>query len=292
MWRRLAGVIALATVLAGCTGTGTSTDPGTSTTSRASSTSGESTSAGRTGGHRGTSGLDRRLVADLEKVEQAHPDAEVAVALAPVGGEEKPRVVGTAPWLIAWSTIKVPLSLAVIRSGASGDAGIEAAITASDNESAMRLWEGLGSGEQAADAVRAELRRGGDARTRVPPWITVPGYSPFGQATWRLTDQATFTAALPCLSGSSTVTDAMGRVVEGQRWGLGRIEGARFKGGWGSTPDGYVVRQLGLLPGTKGETAATVQVRTGTHEQGTAIASELADVLERHRDDLPTGSCG
>lgn len=291
MRRRLAGVIALATVLAGCTGTGAPT--GTSTSSGPSATSSGSASAGSSGPrHRGTTGLESRLVADLEEVEQAHPDAEVAIALAPVGGDEKPRVVGTAPRLIAWSTIKVPLSLAVIRSDASGDAGIEAAITASDNESAMRLWEGLGAGEQAAEAVRAELRRGGDARTRVPPWVTVPGYSPFGQAAWRLTDQATFTAALPCLSGSSTVTDAMGRVVEGQRWGLGRIEGARFKGGWGSTPDGYVVRQLGLLPGTKGETAAAVQVRTGTHEQGTAIASELADVVERHRADLPTGSCG
>ena len=43
--------------------------------------------------------------------------------------------------------------------------------------------------------------------------------------------------------------------------------------------------------GAKGETAATLQVRAGSHAEGTAIADELAGVLDEHGSDLPTGSC-
>src|SRR5699024_6383971 len=147
-------------------------------------------------------------------------------------------------------------------------------------------------GPEAARSVEQQLRRTGDDRTRVPGEVTAPGHSAPGQTMWRLPDQTTFAAQLPCRPGSSTVTDAMGRVADGQRWGLGQLDGARFKGGWGETPDGYVVRQLGVVPGTKGEqTAVTIQVRTGTHEQGTAIADEVAGVVGEHSGDLPTGSC-
>ncbi len=287
--------MSLAAVLGGCAATDTPTQPRGSDPSRASGTSTSSpssTSSSSTGtGQARPPSLDRGLVTDLERVATAHPDAEVSVALAPVGGQEQPQVVGEAPGLVSWSTIKVPLSLAVIRAGQSHPADIDAALTASDNEAARRLWEGLGAGAPASQAVQQQLRRGGDERTRIPTVATVPGYSPFGQATWHLRDQATFTSLLPCLSGATSVTDAMGRVADGQRWGLGGIDGARFKGGWGPTPEGYVVRQLGLLPGTKGEGAAALQVRTGTYEQGTAIADEIADVLRRHGRDLPTGSC-
>ncbi len=218
---------------------------------------------------------------------------ELAVAIAPVGSREEPQVIGEAPTLVAWSTIKVPLALAIQRDGqaeaASGD--VDAAITASDNAAAARLWERLGSGESAAEATESELRRGGDDRTDVPPEVTVAGFSPFGQSRWRLVDQARFTSSLPCLSGSARVLDAMGQVVPGQQWGLGTIPGARFKGGWGPTPEGYVVRQLGLVPGAKGETAVTLQVRGGSHGEATRLASEAAEVLEEHAGELPTGSC-
>lgn len=231
----------------------------------------------------------------MGKVRTAHPDADIAVAFAPVGTGTKVQVMGEPTPLVAWSTIKVPLTLAVIRAGhGSSTDDIRRALTASDNEAAARLWDHLGGGGTASAAVESQLRRGGDRRTRVPPQVTVPGYSPFGQATWRLTDQTRFTAALPCLSGSSEVTDDMGHVVDGQRWGLGGMSGAKFKGGWGSTPGGYVVRQLGIVPtkGAKGATAVTLQVRTGTHEQGTGIADELVAALRTNRDQLPVGTCG
>lgn len=185
------------------------------------------------------------------------------------------------------------VSAAVMSFGCDCPESMTAALTASDNAAAERLWTSLGTGAEAARAVEKVLRSGGDKGSDVPSEVTSPGHSAFGQTVWALPDQTAFTARLPCLSGSSEVTSKMGQVSSDQRWGLGQVEGARFKGGWGQTPDGYVVRQLGLLPGeAKGDTAATLQVRAGSHAEGTAIADELAAVLEEHGADLPTGSCG
>lgn len=238
-------------------------------------------------------GADRELARSVAKVARAHPEADITLAHAPVGARGPVEVHGDPTTLVAWSTIKVPLALAAIRSADGGDwsGDVERALTASDNAAADSLWQRLGAGEAAAGAIETQLRRGHDTRTEVPAEVTVPGYSAFGQSRWRLTDQTRFTAALPCLTGSSSVTEAMGRVVDGQRWGLGTIPGARFKGGWGSTPEGYVVRQLGIVPGTKGDLAVTLQVRTGTHEEGTAIADELARSVRLHRGTLEAGRC-
>lgn len=286
MLRHLAGALTVGLAVAAC-----ATPGGSGPTSSTSTTATSSSTSRTTPPPAEPAALHRALVADLHEVLRTHEGAEVSVALAPVGSPERTRVVGEATPLVAWSTIKVPLALAVLRSDHAAPADTTAALTASDNAAAQRLWESLGSGASASDAVESELRRGGDTRTQVPPEVTVPGYSAFGQSTWRLVDQASFTAALPCLRGASPVTEAMGRVIGGQRWGLGGIDGARLKGGWGPTPEGYVVRQLGIVPGAKGGTAAALQVRTGTHAQGTAIMDEVAAVIEQHRQGLPVGSC-
>lgn len=294
MGQRLVGLLVLATLLTGCSGTeGSDENTGSSTSAspEESATSDSASASAATSRPTASKDLDDRLVSDLEAVVTAHPEARIAVALSPVGGGERPHVVGDEADLVAWSTIKVPLSLAVIDSGQSHPNDIRAALTISDNAAADRLWTSLGTGAEASNAVEGILRRGGDQGTRVPSEVTSPGHSAFGQAIWRLPDQAAFTAKLPCLPGSSGVTTTMGQVSADQRWGLGQIEGARLKGGWGDTPDGYVVRQLGLVPGAKGETAATVQVRARSHAEGTGIADELAGVLEEHSADLPTGSC-
>lgn len=287
--RRLAGVAVLGIALTAPAACGGADTPTQSPTTIASSSSSPTPTRARP-----RPASTARLERSIDKVVRAHPEADIALAFAPVGNQEKVRVVGDDATLVAWSTIKVPLSLAVVRAGDGGarSGDIDSALTASDNEAASRLWEDLGSGESASAAVETQLHRGGDRATQVPPEVTSPGHSPFGQAKWQLDDQARFTAALPCLSGSSRVTDAMDRVVDGQRWGLGGINGAKLKGGWGSTPDGYVVRQLGIVPGTKGATAVTLQVRTGTHGQGTAIADQLVVALRTNRDQLPVGTCG
>lgn len=60
-------------------------------------------------------------------------------------------------------------------------------------------------------------------------------------------DAAVFMAHMPCLIGAERVLDSMGQIVQGHAWGLGVLEGARFKGGWG--PRGtYQMRQMGIVP--------------------------------------------
>ena len=60
-------------------------------------------------------------------------------------------------------------------------------------------------------------------------------------------DAAVFMAHMPCLIGAERVLDSMGQIVQGHAWGLGALEEARFKGGWG--PRGtYQMRQMGIVP--------------------------------------------
>ena len=218
--RHLTAALALALTLgAGSCAAPKPSSPRPDASAHTSSTTASGAGRPSTRAPRSTRPLERAV----RGVAADHPEADVAVAFAPVGRTSKVRVVGSPSVLVAWSTIKVPLAVAVIRAGrGEGMADeIDRALTASDNEAAARLWQALGSGSMASDAVEFQLRRGGDRTTAVPAEVTVPGFSPFGQATWTLRDQTRFTAALPCLAGSSQVTDAMGRVVGGQGWGRG-----------------------------------------------------------------------
>ncbi len=84
----------------------------------------------------------------------------------------------------------------------------------------------------------------------------------------------------------------MGRVLDWQAWGVGRLDGSLVKGGWGPTDDGYVARQLGVMGGAKGEhVAVTMTIRTSSYERGSALGDELAEVLDEHAGDLPRGRC-
>lgn len=237
--------------------------------------------------------LDSETTRALERVIDRHRGTPVGLAATPVGGGEVVSI-GDDEVSVAWSTMKVPVALAASRAhpdDAATSADITVAIEESDNEAALRLWAGLGGGTAARRAVTKVLREAGDTRTRVEGRQSVLGYSPFGQTRWRLTDQARFVAGLACVEDAGTVLDPMGRVVEWQRWGLLRLPGARAKGGWGPTEDGYVLRQMGLVRGSGGRVAVTVQVRTDTHEEATAIVDEVAGVLRTHRSDLAGGRC-
>ena len=151
--------------------------------------------------------------------------------------------------LPAWSTSKVPLSLAVLEAGQGGvrRATISAALRSSDNDAAEELWRVLGVDDVArAGAVTSVLRRAGDETTDVPTSQLYPPFSVFGQTQWTTADQVRFLSAMPCLEGAGQVIDDMASIVGSQRWGLGRLPGADFKGGWGPTRSGgYLVRQCG-----------------------------------------------
>src|SRR3954452_17893050 len=194
---------------------------------------------------------------------------------------------------VAWSTAKVPVAMAVIASGAGAQTNLTAAITASDNAAALRLWSSLGGGESAAGAADKQLRAAGDKRTQIESRSLRGGaYTPFGQTAWALADQARFTAGMACTQNGAQVLGLMGHVVAGQRWGLGSAGvPPQFKGGWGpgSQPGaggGYLDRQMGVLTihGKPVAVAIATQPSDGSHNSGTRNLTAIARWLVGHAD--------
>ena len=161
------------------------------------------------------------------------------------------HVLGPAPASPAWSTIKVPLAIAALEadSATATRSQVEAALTRSDNAAADALWVALGPPETAAEAVDEVLAGLGSAGTHTQPQRVTPPFSPYGQTVWSVPDAARFAAALACTPGASPageVRQVMADVVADQRWGIGQLDAAHFKGGWGPEAGGaYVLRQLG-----------------------------------------------
>ncbi|WP_153415059.1 serine hydrolase [Nocardia macrotermitis] len=216
------------------------------------------------------------------------------MAIMAVGGD---TVASMGDWTTgaAWSTMKVPLTLAVLNSnGNTPSYAMSAAITESDNNAADSLWQSLGTPDQAAQSVQKILQQGGDTTTRVPSIRARADYSAFGQAAWALGDQARFAAHLPCLPDASTVTDLMGKVVPGQQWGLGHLDNVVFKGGWGPDPSGnYLVRQFGLVTTPNGQMAVAIaaQANSGSFDDGTAMLNKIVPLITQHLSALPAGTC-
>ncbi|WP_084082756.1 hypothetical protein [Corynebacterium freneyi] len=223
--------------------------------------------------------------------------AGVALAVPGAAGEAAaPQVVGDLESDVAWSTSKVPVAIAAVRQAGAADASIQsninAAITVSDNVAAEALWASLGDPATAAAATTAVLRDGGDAVTTANAERTRPEYTAFGQTQWALPDQARFGAHLTCLDGAGPVIEAMGAITDDQRYGLGTIPGARFKGGWGPDESGmYQVRQFGTIAVDGGEVGVAIAARPadGTYATGQAMLTEIAAAVHRH---MPAGgSC-
>jgi hypothetical protein len=201
---------------------------------------------------------------------------------------------------VAWSTIKVPLALAVIRRGGGSRYAqlLRRAITASDNQAAEQLWSSLGRPRAAGRAVERALAAAGDNTTNVQTRRVRAGFTAFGQTRWPLPAQQRFIAGLPCVRGGERILGLMGEVVASQRWGLGSTRfAARFKGGWG--PDGagrYLVRQMGLLQLPNGRRVA-VSISTvpsgGQFATGTRNLTRVARWLARrlNRAAVPATGC-
>ena len=241
------------------------------------------------------------------------PDPEVVAAFdavtAGLGGEyalawvdgDGLHVLGEPVDETAWSTIKVPLSIAAVGHGAAAGSDpwpdIEPAITRSDNDAALRLWSSLGQPQEAAAAVDEVLRTYGSAGTRTESEGVRPPFTPFGQTQWSLVDQARFAAAVACAPGASAageVRAVMGRVVEDQRWGIGRVETAYLKSGWGPDDSGaYVLRQLGdgVVDGRWQALALSGRAADGSYPQGAADLSALVEWWARTAADGPSLVC-
>ncbi|MGJ4117070.1 hypothetical protein ACN4D0_08710 [Corynebacterium macclintockiae] len=210
---------------------------------------------------------DEEQQAKLDKlaaeVSKKH-NVQVGVAIL---GENGPLHAGKLNEEGAWSTIKVPISGAVeekLRHAeahgqpaprAAMEADMDAAIHYSDNDAAFRLWMYVGDGADrtAAYKVRDYMRRVGDP-TNAAKQFEDGAYIGFGAIKWKLTDQVKFMDGFRCMNGSDKVLARMGHIIPEHKYGLAKIKGAQFKGGWGPEPDGrFIYRQLGLVPGADGE---------------------------------------
>lgn len=235
--------------------------------------------------------IDPQLAAEVEKIAEEY-DGEAAIALALPGAEtgDGPVEAGELSDVSAWSTSKVPVAIAALREngyedGEEDDDGaaswvvdlIAPMISESDNDSAESAWLSMGGEAAAATAVNEVLGDGGDARTQFDAWV------PPGDVQWELSDQAAFGANLTCIDGAKPVVEAMGEIVDYQSYGLGEIDGARFKGGWGPDYDGgYLSRQFGVIPASGGGVigvAIAARPGDGTDDTAREMLDGIADAL-------------
>lgn len=196
----------------------------------------------------------------------------IGVSWGAVGSKRRARL-GNLRSGTAWSTAKVPLAVALSRqNGGRPTRAMRRAIKASDNEAADAIWRQLGSGSRAGRKVNRVLRSAGDP-TKIRTRRSRGDYSPFGQTRWALIRQQRFAAQLPCIAGSKPVLQLMGQVVKRQRWGLGRLRSARFKGGWGPEADGgQLVRQMGVVRVRGGRLAVAIAARPRDGSYAAAVA--------------------
>lgn len=225
---------------------------------------------------------------------------QVGVVLIPVGADAG-QSFGSLKAGRAWSTLKVPVSLASQRRNGVAVADQEAkAIMLSDNEAASGLWGSLGGSRSAVDSVTSVLREGHDLNTRVSSELDVPKSYP-GYTNWALIDQAKFGAHLPCMPGSEPIVRLMSSVAPNQQWGIakvGRSQGAvtAVKGGWGPVSDrqqGYLVRQLGLITTNRGQVAVAMAAipRSGSFADGKVMLTRVGTWLSQNLRLLPLGQC-
>ena len=250
--------------------------------------------------------------ADGAPIEQATLDAIVREVAAQFGAQVG-VVLGSGAGSVqagalqgeaepAWSTIKVPLAIAALRSAGGDSSAAARAIQSSDNAAAEQLWASLGGGAAAADQVASVIREYSGQDVSVQPTVTRPGFSAYGQTRWTLAQQADFAAGLAEAAGHDPAAGAvyrlMGQIMPGHAYGIGQLAGSAFKGGWG--PDesgGYLVRQFGVAPvhalsgggaGDGGSSAAdavvpiaiAVRAADGSYETGQQVLNTIVQKLK------------
>jgi hypothetical protein len=235
------------------------------------------------------------LAADFAHL-QTELHAAAGIAVSAVGNGQAPMALGDLQSGPAWSTIKVPLIIAALRKENPPRVtdAMAAAITESDTAAAESIWATLGDPVTAAHKVDAVLRQAGDPTT-VQSRRVRPEFTAFGQTDWPLIDQVRFISSAVCDSINAPIFALMGEVEPDQRWGIGTVGGARFKGGWGPSPTGsYLVRQVGVLAAPDGMIAVALaaQPASGKFDDGTAALTEMANWLTAHLGSLSVGQCG
>lgn len=220
-------------------------------------------------------------------------NAAMGLAVVAVGSAEPPLTYGDWQQGPAWSTIKVPLVIAAYRAQGKVTDQMKAAIIESDNAAAEALWQQLGDPATAAATVQQVLQETGDPTTvesrRLRREFTI-----FGQTNWSLTNQVRFTGHAFCNKANAPIFALMGDISPQQRWGIGQLPGAQFKGGWGPSPAGkYLARQLGVLDTPTGKVAVAIaaEPESGLFDDGKRALDAAASWLTSHLAQLPAAQC-
>lgn len=259
----------------------------TSLTERASTSATPSPPTAGPGEGAGEGAASQSNKPDLQSVVESVTSSfggQLGIAAAGAGGVESSGLSFATP---AWSTIKVPLSIAAMRQDPSLYPSVSSAITLSDNAAAEGLYQAVGP-----DAVNEVLAKGGIA-TPLNTAPLRPGFSTFGQTSLTPAEEAVFAGSAACLRGAGEVLGLMGEIDPSQAWGLGEIGGSMYKGGWGPDEAGaYQVRQLGLIPrgdGTYAAVALTALPADGAFATGEAMLTAAARALDAPQ--LPPAAC-
>ena len=209
----------------------------------------------------------------------------------------------------AWSTIKVPLSIAATQEGnvlsgtvtdpyggtcnySSIASAINQTIKTSANCAAWWLWQSIGGdGNTAATRVNNVLRSGNDTITNVV--ANGDGSSlTSGKTIWQLRDQVIFAANMSSINGASTTLTAMLNHAGSADDGSGLLNRSIFsqsmvKGGWGG---GTITRQFGIVKLSSGKCSAIAIGLEGSDNAFSTLTS-IARILKNHESELPSGAC-
>ncbi len=245
----------------------------------------------------------------------ASTSARLGLAVAPLGGTGEMEIFGSLRSGHAWSSIKVPILVTLMRERALSSEERRlavAAIEASDNEAAAGLFDRLESAHGglagASSAVQGVLAASGDAGTTVATAPPPPGaVSTYGQTEWSLEGSTEFYRALAngCLldpEGTEYVLGLMREVIPEQRWGLGEAGfdpgwAVAMKGGWGpeAASGAYLVRQAGVVGDGSSGVAVTMiaEEGSGSFEAGTSDLTRVATWLRENLRHLgpPASGC-
>lgn len=241
------------------------------------------------------------LAQEIRRIELEH-SVNLGVAIAPIGQAEQvtqsPWQSGTLTTTEAWSTMDVPIAIAVFRSDKQPedlDYLFSRALLEGSSAGDDALWSFLGSDEMAAAKTTAVLRDGGDYNTVVPVASPRQGSSGHTQAIWSTSDQARFMAGAYCMPDAWPVLTKLGEMSPDRGWGLSRLTRAQAKGGTGVTVAGNeLVRQMGVITlgdGSKVGVSIIAAALDGTAQTATTAVNELANGLPTKAIGLGTGHC-
>jgi hypothetical protein len=241
--------------------------------------------------------------------------AQIGLAVTPLGPGST-ELLGSLRTGHAWSTIKVPILVTLLRDRDEALSSEEmrwaaAAVEASDNAAAASLFHqleqihgGLAGASAAVQDVMSLAGNTATVATAPPP----PGaVSTYGQTEWSIEEATAFYRALAsgCLlgrSGTEYVLGLMRNVIPEQHWGLGEAGFqpswlVGMKGGWGpeAGSGAYLVRQSGLVQSRSAGVAVTMiaEVRSGSLAAGTLDLTRVGTWLRENLRSLgpPASGC-